>query len=292
MSGPRILVVGEGSGAREILRAVNERADWVADAAATASEALSALEAKSYDVVLTALKLPDIDGLRLLKRIRASRPKTKVIVTAAQSTAARVVEAIREHAFDYFSEPLDRDGLLGAIERSLALPDWEDGIEVLSHSPHWIEIRVRCKKVSGDRLAHFMREVKMDLLPDERENIAFAFREMLLNAIEHGGAGDPERTVEVSYVRTDRLILYLITDPGEGFSLDSIPHAAVSNPPSSPTAHVEYRSEHGIRAGGFGILVSRELVDELVYNEKGNRVILVKYLAPDQARTISRRKDG
>lgn len=40
-----------------------------------------------------------------------------------------------------------------------------------------------------------------------------------------------------------------------------------------------------MRAGGFGILVSRDLVDELVYNEKGNKVILIKYLAPEGAET-------
>jgi anti-sigma regulatory factor (Ser/Thr protein kinase) len=45
-----------------------------------------------------------------------------------------------------------------------------------------------------------------------------------------------------------------------------------------PTAHLLYREAHGLRAGGFGILFARKLVDEVTYNEHGNEVILVKYL--------------
>ena len=60
--------------------------------------------------------------------------------------------------------------------------------------------------------------------------------------------------------------------------MEDIPHAAVGNPPDSPIAHVEHREAQGLRPGGFGILLTRNLVDELIYNEKGNEVILIKYL--------------
>ena len=59
-----------------------------------------------------------------------------------------------------------------------------------------------------------------------------------------------------------------------GFLFNALPHAAVSNPVDAPAAHLLYRSEHGLRAGGFGILFARKLVDEVVHNEKGNEVIL------------------
>ncbi|MGD0165563.1 MAG: histidine kinase, partial [Candidatus Sulfotelmatobacter sp.] len=63
-----------------------------------------------------------------------------------------------------------------------------------------------------------------------------------------------------------------------GFSLGAPPHAAISNPDGSPVKHLEYREEQGQRPGGFGILMSRHLVDELLYNERGNAVLAVKYL--------------
>jgi anti-sigma regulatory factor (Ser/Thr protein kinase) len=118
----------------------------------------------------------------------------------------------------------------------------------------------------------------MDVSKEEREDIATAFREMLLNAIEHGGRFDPNQMVRVSYHRLTKAVVYLIQDPGDGFSFKVLPHAAVSNPADAPVAHLKYRSEHGLRAGGFGILFARNLVDEVTYNEQGNEVILVKYL--------------
>jgi anti-sigma regulatory factor (Ser/Thr protein kinase) len=69
-----------------------------------------------------------------------------------------------------------------------------------------------------------------------------------------------------------------ISDPGEGFTLDEIPHAAIANPEGDPLRHLEYRDAHGMRPGGFGVLLAQRLVDELVYNEQGNEVMLIKYL--------------
>ena len=69
-----------------------------------------------------------------------------------------------------------------------------------------------------------------------------------------------------------------VLDPGKGFSMDPLPNAAVNNPGDSPIRHVELRTERGQRPGGFGLLIARNLVDEMVYNERGNEVIFVKYL--------------
>jgi anti-sigma regulatory factor (Ser/Thr protein kinase) len=69
-----------------------------------------------------------------------------------------------------------------------------------------------------------------------------------------------------------------ISDPGEGFTLDEIPHAAIANPVDDPVRHLEYRDAQGMRPGGFGVLLAQRLVDQLVYNEQGNEVVLIKYL--------------
>ena len=108
-----------------------------------------------------------------------------------------------------------------------------------------------------------------------------AFREMLTNAIEHGGRLDPSQQVEISYVRARHMVTCLISDPGEGFTLDEIPHAAIANPDDDPVRHLEYRDALGMRPGGFGVLLAQKLVDQLVYNEQGNGVLLIKYLDLD-----------
>jgi anti-sigma regulatory factor (Ser/Thr protein kinase) len=100
-----------------------------------------------------------------------------------------------------------------------------------------------------------------------------------MNAIEHGGKIDPRKRVRTSVLRMQRAMIVHIHDPGEGFSLESLPHAAISNPDDSPTRHLEERAGKGLRPGGFGILMTRNLVDELLYNERGNAALFIKYLA-------------
>ena len=111
-----------------------------------------------------------------------------------------------------------------------------------------------------------------------RESLAFAFRELLTNAIEWGGRLDPNRKVRIACLRTARMLMYRIADPGPGFNIDDLPHAAIGQPPGDPIAHMQVREEKGIRPGGFGLLMVRESVDELLYNEKRNEVVFVKYL--------------
>jgi anti-sigma regulatory factor (Ser/Thr protein kinase) len=124
-----------------------------------------------------------------------------------------------------------------------------------------------------------MTELRSDLPDPDRSNLITAFREILLNAMEHGAGFNPESVVELSAVRTARAIVYRFRDPGPGFRRDALPHAAISNAAGNPLGHLEHRERQGMRPGGFGILLSKQLVDELIYNEAGNEVLLVKHTA-------------
>jgi anti-sigma regulatory factor (Ser/Thr protein kinase) len=109
-----------------------------------------------------------------------------------------------------------------------------------------------------------------------------AFREMLMNAIEHGAHFQAAQHVEISYLRAKHMVLCRVKDPGEGFSLKEMSHAAIMNPPSDPIRHEAIREQQGLRPGGFGILETQNIIDELIYGEKGNEVVLIKYLKPGQ----------
>jgi anti-sigma regulatory factor (Ser/Thr protein kinase) len=116
-------------------------------------------------------------------------------------------------------------------------------------------------------------------LPDTlRDAIGQAFRELLLNAVEWGGKLDPNRKVRVASVRSPRMVMYRIADPGPGFDPAKLPHAAIGQPEDEVTAHVLVREKLGLRAGGFGLLMTRAMTDELIYNEARNEVIFIKYL--------------
>jgi len=251
------------------------------DRAGTPAGAIVHLAAKRYDVVLihhTAEGDVTEEQLRYLRAVRAVGPESKFILLVSHTTARKVIEALRHGMFAYFSRPFDPQAVREAIVQALSLPFWSDGIEVLSAAPDFISVRLRCDMNTADRLALFMKELPGALSDPERAELSAAFREMLLNAIEHGGKFDPAEWVHVSRVRTERTIVYYIHDPGKGFSRADLKHAAISNPPEDPTAHMEIRSAENMRAGGFGMLITSQLVDEVIYNQQGNEVILIKHL--------------
>ena len=210
-------------------------------------------------------------------RLRRVRPHTRIIILTDHSTPADVIASMREHAFGYLSKGFSVETLAETVRTVLETPAWDDGIEVMSATPNLITLAVRCSMITAERLLQFLREIA-DLPDEELQNVGMAFREMLLNAMEHGGHFDPEKYVEICYVRTRHMVMARIKDPGDGFTLEEVRHAAVGNPPDDPLAHVIRRSEEGMRPGGYGVLLARNLVDELIYGEKGNEVLLVKYL--------------
>lgn len=272
-----VLVVGEDPQVDTRLRDILDPAAWVIQHATDNAAALGMAQGRAFDLILTSMKTSGREDIELLRKIRRIRPHTRLIILADESTPGDVITSMRERAFSYFSKPFSSDALAVMIQHAIEDPCWDDGIEVVSATPEWIRIRVRCDLKTADRVLQFFDEIAE--LPDpEKTAVGTAFREMLTNAIEHGGGLDPSQQVEISYVRARHMVKCRISDPGEGFTLDEIPHAAIANPTDDPVRHVEYRDALGMRPGGFGVLLAQQLVDQLVYNEQGNEVVLIKYL--------------
>jgi anti-sigma regulatory factor (Ser/Thr protein kinase)/DNA-binding NarL/FixJ family response regulator len=289
----RALIVRSGPEVDQLLAGLFEKDKWEIQFAADNAQALELARNAPFDLIVTAESTPGKEDLELLRRLRMVRPHTRLIILTEQFVPGDVLAAIRERAFSYFSRPFSTERFEEMIRIAMSEPVWDDGIELLSGKPDWVRFAVtrsqrtesrnqkwfpvRCDLVTANRLLQFYREAS-DLPDAETEEVAAAFREILMNAIEHGGKFDPSQHVEVSYVRTRRMVLCRVKDPGQGFSLEELEHSAIANPEEDPFKHMETREAQGKRPGGFGILMATKLVDDLIYNEKGNEVLLVKYL--------------
>lgn len=152
------------------------------------------------------------------------------------------------------------------------------GIEIVSAAPEWVELRVPCDLRAIPPLEKLLAQLDADLPQEVGEAISYAFSEMLSNAVEYGGRLDPAERVEIRFMRLKRSVICQIKDPGDGFDPARLQHAAINNPNDDPLRHASVREEKGLRAGGFGILLTSQLVDELVYNELHNELLFVKYL--------------
>jgi DNA-binding NarL/FixJ family response regulator/anti-sigma regulatory factor (Ser/Thr protein kinase) len=276
------LIVDSSPEVNQLLTNMFEQDEWDVHHAKDNQDALEHARERPYDLIVTGERTTGREDIELLRRLRLMRPHTRLIILTDEFIPGDVLNSIREHAFSYFSRPFSTERFAEMIRIAMSEPFWDDGIEILSASPKWVRLCVRCDVVAANRLLQFFREAS-DLPDAETEEVATAFREILLNAMEHGGKFNPTQHVEVSYVRTQRMVLCKVKDPGTGFSLEELKHSAIANPPDQPFLHMEERENRGMRPGGFGILMSKKLVDDLIYNDKGNEVLLIKYLDHDRS---------
>jgi DNA-binding NarL/FixJ family response regulator len=278
------LVVGADPQIQALLLRVLESGPWAVLCAPDNLAALDEVGRRAFDLIVTSDKTSGREDIELLRQIRRLRPHTRLIILAGDGTPSDVITSMRERAFSYLSKPFSLDTLAEMIRLATEGPCWDDGIEVLSGTPELIRILARCDVKTADRLVQFLDEIAA-LAEPERNQVATAFREMLLNAIEHGGGLDPNQYVEIEYVRARQMVACHITDPGSGFTLDEIPHSAIANPPEDPIRHIALRTAQGMRPGGFGVLLAQQLVDELIYGQDGNEVLLIKYLDPSRKKS-------
>lgn len=274
----KILVVDDDRVTRLVLRKLLADAGFRVAVAKDGVDALKLLRSGRFDLMLLDVWMPRMTGLDLLARLRSRKARPKVVVMTSDDTPETLLQAVREQAFEYVNKPVEPHALLQIVRAALKAPSAPPRIDVVSARPDWVELVVPCTRDAAERIQGFLAHLDADLAPDVRESVGYAFRELLLNAIEWGGKLDPKRSVRIAYLRARRMLLYRIADPGPGFRIEELSHAAIGQPPDKPIDHVFVREQKGLRPGGFGILMVRAKVDELIYNEKRNEVVFVKYL--------------
>ena len=274
----RVLVIGSDEGLAKALRDSVALQGHTVDACRGALEVLNEARFRPLDVVVTDSARPVTGAMALVDELNSLRPGVRTILLAPALTDAEVVTALRAQVFACFTAPVNPPEIADMAAIALKTEDWRRGIEVVSGLPTWLTLRVACGLVSADRITRFLTEWESALPGDQRDLLMTAFREMLLNAMEHGAGFDPGQVIEVTAARTDRAIIFHIRDPGNGFKRDALAHAASANDPASVMAVMENREAAGMRSGGFGMLIVRQVVDEMVYNERGNEVLLIKHL--------------
>jgi CheY-like chemotaxis protein/anti-sigma regulatory factor (Ser/Thr protein kinase) len=277
--GRRVLVVDDDGALRHAITSLLDQAGYHTDQATDGAEALRKLEHQPVDLLLLDIGLPGMSGLDVLAQTRTQSPPPRVVMMTADDTPEMLLRSFREQAYSFIRKPFAPRRIVEVVSDALAAsPAASLPIEVISARPEWLEIVAPCSLEIGGRVREFVMQLDAKLPDDLRESVAHAFGELLMNAIEWGGRLDPARKVRISCLRTRRMLLYRIADPGEGFDINRLAHAAVSNPDDDPLAHDRVRQEMGLRPGGLGLVMTRAIVDDLIYNEKRNEVVLVKYL--------------
>jgi len=119
MKPAQILIVEDDRKMRLALREIMTNEGYAVDTVETGEAALGKADGNGYDLVITDLKLPGIDGMDVLRAIRKSRQETSVVIITAYATVDTAVEAMREGAEDYISKPFNLDEIRLIVRKVL-----------------------------------------------------------------------------------------------------------------------------------------------------------------------------
>jgi CheY-like chemotaxis protein/anti-sigma regulatory factor (Ser/Thr protein kinase) len=230
--------------------------------------------------ILLDLMLPDIDGFSICEMLKLDRDTNliPVIMTTALAEREDRLRGLQVGANIYLTKPFTAETLRQAIHTTL---QW---LEDLKSNGTRGEISFHLQ--SDTQFLAQLNQMLMSLFlftglePKQIRQLTTAVREIGTNAIEWGHQKQIERIVTVDYRIDAEKITIDIKDTGPGFNPGDVPHAARLG---DPVTHMSVRENLGLREGGFGIMMSRGLVDAMSYNGKGNEVRLIKYFSRQSA---------
>ena len=228
------------------------------------------------DVLLLDLKLPDITGFEVCRQLRQHRTTMliPVVMLTALSDMQHRVHGFRVGANAYVAKPYGVDELYEAIS---AARSWRVSMDQRLLQGE-ISVELNSEITLLKDLNNFLMNVcqTTPLSNEQIMQLRQAVMEMAHNAIEWGNQHQSERPVKITYrIHEDHLEI-VVRDQGSGFDRRDLPHAAI---PDDPFSHLDVREKLGLRAGGFGLLISQGMVDEMRYNDPGNEVTLIKRFA-------------
>jgi two-component system, OmpR family, response regulator len=269
----RILVVEDDRHLCGLLSTLLDVEGYRTAVACDGADALEKVLAERPDAVVLDVMLPGRDGFEICRELKFRRETNLipiVMLTAMQGKEAET-SGLRVGANRYLTKPFEPGDLLKEIR--CALDHRRELEQGRTHTS--LEIQVNSDTRNREQLNDMLSELFLftPLTEEEVGRIRYAALEMIENAMEWGNRRQKDLLVTIRYEVTDDQVKFVITDQGQGFDPKCLPHAACED---DPAAHLCIREKLGLRDGGFGLMITRGIMDEVRYNERGNQVTLIK----------------
>ena len=138
----RILVVDDDEAIRKTMKAILEDEGYLVDLASTGKETIQKTHEKIYDIALLDIRLPDMEGVELLKRIKENVPKTRKIMVTGYPSMQNAITALNKNADAYLVKPVNVEKLLDTVREQLRLQEEEKNFSE-EKVAEFIETRVK-----------------------------------------------------------------------------------------------------------------------------------------------------
>jgi DNA-binding response OmpR family regulator len=145
----RILIVDDDESIRNTVKIILEDEGYSVDLASTGNEAIKMTEKTAYNVALLDIRLPDMEGVELLKLIKDNVPRTRKIMVTGYPSMQNAITALNKNADAYLVKPVDVEKLLNTVKDQLRQQEEEKNFSEMKVA-EFIETRV--KEISVDEL--------------------------------------------------------------------------------------------------------------------------------------------
>lgn len=262
----KVLIADDEVSLRDLLKRFFNSRGLDVDLACDGREALDMFNANTYDLVLTDLQMPRLDGLQLLAAIKDVKPKVPVVIISGYGDAETVVRALKGGAENFLAKPIKIELLHKVIEQILHFSGqprkpsrtfaYIDQNTVIKAPSHYTYINELIYFISASAVAVGYCDHDLD------SNIKLALVESITNAMEHGNRWDESKYITVELqLQPDRLSA-TISDQGNGFDYKE------RFDPTQPDTMMNER--------GRGIFLMNAIMDKVQYHGKGNLVTIIK----------------
>ena len=285
----KILIAEDSPVDRVLIERLLKRPEWSVIVTENGQQALQEIERDRPDLVVTDMQMPEVDGLQLVKAVRATDNSLPIVLVTSQGSEDTAIEALRCGATSYSPKSSLSTDLVTTVEQVL-----EMSLRMkYSHSDEFCPKPQSHVMVLKNNLALVGPTIEnmQSQLPSwsdrDRLQIGMALDEALVNAMLHGNlevdsslregddAGYYElirarqqkepwspRRVKVEYEFSEQHICIQVSDEGKGFDPDSVP-----DPRAPQNLH---------RVSGRGLFLIRNFMDQVAHNKSGNQITMTK----------------
>jgi DNA-binding response OmpR family regulator len=244
--------------------------------ATNGKEALEKIKTHKVDLIITDLMMPVMDGIELIKQSRILNSKIPIAVISGYGDVKNVIGALTHGAYNFVSKPFTINEIETIIKKGLRLREFSLGThKILDGIRNYTEMIIPSYPHLLPAITLYIaRECQWRGLEDEDmlTNISISIDEILNNALVHGNELDETKKLTIKLTFDTEKFHVSIADEGNGFD-----HQKVMEEISEESYNMPSKR---------GLFITKYLMDEMLFNEKGNEITLVKYLQEEGKRTL------
>lgn len=277
----RILVVDDNEQCRILFTEVFSHGSGFSAEVVGSAEAAQEILLKTsfgFDLCLIDLILPGLPGEDLLRWVKSKAIQMPVVMLSGYRDEEKLMSCLRGGAIEFIQKPIKSEALLKvlrlAVDRQAQINEEAGDIQTVSPSGSWVELTAPSEMEYLARVQRFTEVILRSRCTKKVcDDLRLAIEEFGRNAIEWGNKFDRTKNFHISYCIFNDRIIFKFEDEGEGFKPKDL-----RDPTKDPKDHIRQRKQEGKRPGGFGVHLVQKIMDEVVYSERGNVVLMTKFL--------------